>query len=269
LKDITDFSEEVLKRSYTLPVLVDFWAKWCSACKILSPTLEILKERHKGEWELAKVEIDEHPDLAIKYDITKIPSVKLFFEGKIVDEFSGAVPGHVIEEWLGKALPSKHITDLQKAIEYITLGQEEIAEEILLKIIKKEPNSKEAKVLLAKAIVFRKPSEALTLIKEIEIPGPSGDVLEAIKTISTMLTRYRTPSELPESAAKPYFLQAISALRVHDFDTSLSNLIEALKVNKMYLNGFLKEACLGLFFYLGESDNLTIKYRHLLGRILF
>ena len=163
MKDITNFSDEVIKKSYSIPVLVDFWARWCSACKVLSPTLEILKERHKDEWILAKVEVDDHPELAIKYDITKIPSVKLFFEGKIVDQFSGALPGHLIEEWLGIALPPKHLNGLHKATEFITRGQEEKAEEVLLKILENEPTNKEAKVLLAKAILLRKPSKLFLL----------------------------------------------------------------------------------------------------------
>lgn len=269
MKDISNFSEEVLKQSYSIPVLVDFWARWCNACKVLSPTLEVLKERHKDEWELVKVEVDDHPELAIKYDITKIPSVKLFFEGKIVDEFSGALPGHLIEEWLGIALPPKHINALRKAIQFITQGQEQRAEEVLLNILRNEPNNKEAKVLLAKAIVLRKPSEALSIVKGIEIPGPSGEIIDSIKTITLMLTRYRIFSELPDSAAKPYFLEAVSALFAHDFDTSIHKLIESIRVDKMYLNGFAKEACIALFNYLGESNDLTVKYRHILGRILF
>jgi putative thioredoxin len=269
LKDITNFSEEVIKKSYSIPVLVDFWARWCSACKVLSPTLEILKERHKEEWILAKVEVDDHPEIAIKYAITKIPSVKLFFEGEIVDEFSGALPGHLIEEWLGIALPPKHLSDLHKAIEFIRQGQEQKAEEVLLSVLKNEPNNKEAKVLLAKAIVFSKPSEALSLVKGIEILGPSGDIIDSIRTITTMLTRYRNSNELPDSPAKACFLEAVSALFAHDLETTLHKLIESIRVDKMYLNGFAKEACIALFNYLGESNDLTIKYRHILGRILF
>lgn len=269
MKDITNFSEEVIKKSYSIPVLVDFWARWCNACKVLSPTLEILKERHKGEWILAKVEVDDHPELAIKYDITKIPSVKLFFEGKIVDEFSGALPGHLIEEWLGIALPPKHLNDLHAAIGFITQGQEEKAEEVLLRVLRNEPNNKEAKVLLAKAVVLRKPSYALSLVKDIEILGPSGDIIDSIRTITIMLTRYRNFAELPDSPAKAYFLEAVSALFAHDFDTTLHKLIESIRVDRTYLNEFAKEVCIALFNYLGESNDLTVKYRHLLGRILF
>lgn len=269
MKDITDFSEEVIKKSYSIPVLVDFWARWCNACKVLSPTLEILKERHKDEWVLTKVEVDDHPELAIKYDITQIPSVKLFFEGKVVDEFSGVLPGHLIEEWLGMALPPKHLNSLHKATEFITQGQEEMAENVLLKVLENEPTNKEAKVLLAKAIVLRKPSEALSLVKGIEILGPSGDIIDSIRTITIMLTRYSNFSELPDSAAKTYFHEAVSALTHHNFDTALHNIVEAIRVDKMYLNGFAKDACIALFNYLGESNKLTIECRHMLGRILF
>ncbi len=267
--DITDFSEQVIKRSYTIPVLVDFWAKWCSACKILSPTLEILRERHKDEWVLAKVEVEQHPELAVMYNITSIPSVKLFVDGDIVGEFSGAVPGHVIENWLKDVLPPKQQRDIHNAERLIREGHETKAQQILSKVLNEDTGNKEAEVLYAKSIVLRKPADALDLIKNMDVLGLPGDTIDAIRTIAKFLTRYRISSELPPSPAKPIVSDAITALVNHDFDTALQKLIDSLKADPQYLDGLLKDVCIALFNYLGEDSKLTIKYRHLFGRILF
>lgn len=267
--EITDFSEQVIKRSYTIPVLVDFWAKWCSACKILSPTLEILRERHKDEWVLAKVEVEQHPELAVIYNITSIPSVKLFVDGEVIGEFSGAVPGHVIENWLKEVLPPKQQREIKQAEKLIREGHEAKAQQILSKVLNDDPGNKEAEVLYAKSIVLRKPADALELIKNMDVLGSLGDTIDGIRTIAKFLTRYRNSSELPPSPAKPPASQVTTALINHDFDSALQKLIDSLSADPQYLEGFLKEVCIALFNYLGESNKLTIKYRHLFGKILF
>lgn len=267
--EITDFSEQVIKRSYTIPVLVDFWAKWCSACKILSPTLEILKERHKDEWELAKVEVEQHPELAVMYNITSIPSVKLFVNGNVVGEFSGAVPGHVLENWLKDVLPPKLQRDIHNAENLIREGHEIKAQQILSKVLNEDPGNKEAEVLYAKSIVIRKPVEALDLIRNMDVLGHLGDTIDAIRTIAKFLTRFHTSSELPPGQAKPMVSEAIAALVNHDFDTALKKLIDALKADPQFIDGLIKDVCIALFNYLGENSDLTIKYRRLFGRILF
>lgn len=266
---MTDFSEGVIKRSYTIPVLVDFWAKWCRACKILSPTLEILKERHKSEWTLFKVEVDQHPEIAAMYNVTNIPTVKLFVDGNPVDGFVGAVPGHVIENWLSMALPSKIQRDLEKADHLISNGHEIEAEKLLSAILRENPKNKEAEVLFAKSIVLRRPAEAVSFIKFMEAIGPYGDDIDSVRTIAKMLTKYHSPDELPPSPAKSFFVKAVASLYSNDFDSAFRNLIGSLKVDPHYLGDFPKNACIALFNYLGENNQLTIQYRHQFGKVIF
>lgn len=95
-----NFEDEVIKKSENIPVLVDFYANWCFPCKVLSPILEKIAKDLEGKIILAKINIDEASSLARKYQIMSIPNVKLFKNGKIVDEFIGALPEQEIRYWL-------------------------------------------------------------------------------------------------------------------------------------------------------------------------
>ena len=78
-----NFEEEVLKEEKL--VLVDFWASWCGPCQMLAPVLSQFAEEHKDKLKVGKVNVDEQRDLAIKYNITSIPTLILFKNGEIVN----------------------------------------------------------------------------------------------------------------------------------------------------------------------------------------
>lgn len=105
--DSNDFEKNVIELSKKIPVVVDFWAPWCMACKILTPILKRLV-RCDGRFVLAKVNVEEARDLALKYGIMSIPAVKMFKYGKIVDGFVGALPEQAIKKWLNKNLGNEH-----------------------------------------------------------------------------------------------------------------------------------------------------------------
>ncbi len=93
-----NFEEEVLRSA--VPVLVDFWAPWCGPCRALAPVLDQVASEHDGKIRIAKVNIDEQPNLATRYNITSIPAMKVFQNGKEVREIIGAMPKPKIEEQL-------------------------------------------------------------------------------------------------------------------------------------------------------------------------
>lgn len=98
------FETEVLEKSKEVPVLVDFWASWCGPCRILGPTLEKIAKDYEGKLVVAKMSVEENTETPGTYGIMSIPAVKLFKDGKVVDEFVGAQPEEIIREWLDEQL---------------------------------------------------------------------------------------------------------------------------------------------------------------------
>ncbi|MGV8990226.1 MAG: thioredoxin [Thiobacillus sp.] len=102
---VADFEHAVLEESKARPVVVDFWAPWCGPCKSLKPILEKLAAEYGGKFRLAKINSDDNQELATRYGVRGIPSVKAFINGEPVDEFSGALPEAEVRAFLDRLLP--------------------------------------------------------------------------------------------------------------------------------------------------------------------
>ena len=99
-----NFEKEVIEKSKEIPVVVDFWAEWCRPCLMLSPTLEKFAEEYNKKFVLVKVNVDQAPQASKEYAIMSIPNVKMFKDGKVVDEFIGVMPEDSVKQWLDKNL---------------------------------------------------------------------------------------------------------------------------------------------------------------------
>ncbi|GAA4675640.1 tetratricopeptide repeat protein [Phytohabitans rumicis] len=174
--DVTEatFQSEVLERSLTTPVIIDFWAEWCQPCKQLSPVLEKLAVEGGGAWVLAKIDVDSNQRLAQMFRVQSIPMVYAVVGGQPVDAFAGVVPEPQLRQWLDAVLqaggvqPAEAPEDprLVEADDALMTGDLETAERAYKKILAESPADAAAEaglahVALARRVAGANPATAL------------------------------------------------------------------------------------------------------------
>lgn len=163
--DVTEatFQSEVLERSLTTPVVIDFWADWCGPCKQLSPVLEKLAQEAAGAWVLAKVDVDANPRLAQMFRVQGIPMVYAVVGGQPVDAFTGVMPESQLRPWLdavlaagGVPVPATEDPDLIAADDELASGRLDEAERAYKKILSDRPADQAAEAGLAQVGLLRR-----------------------------------------------------------------------------------------------------------------
>jgi putative thioredoxin len=121
--DVTDatFETDVLERSKTTPVVVDLWAPWCGPCRTLGPIIEKVIDETHGKVVLAKVNVDENPQVSAAFKVQGIPAVYALADGKVVDGFVGAQPEAPVRQFIEKLLPS---AEDEKVAQLVAAGDE-------------------------------------------------------------------------------------------------------------------------------------------------
>jgi len=159
--DVSDatFQADILDRSMTVPVVIDLWAPWCGPCRTLGPIIEKVVDATQGSVALAKVNIDENPKIAATFQVQSIPAVFVIDQGKIVDQFIGALPEQAVQEFVNRLLPVPSEAD-----QLVAAGDEAS----LRKALELDPAHSEAIERLADIHVRRgEPAEALALLERI------------------------------------------------------------------------------------------------------
>jgi thioredoxin 1 len=99
--DTANFKSEVLESAE--PVVVDFWAEWCGPCKMIAPSLEEIAVEMQGKVKVAKLNIDENPELAAQFGVRSIPTLAIFKGGEVADISVGAKPKTALSSWISNA----------------------------------------------------------------------------------------------------------------------------------------------------------------------
>lgn len=259
--EITDFTNDVLKRSATIPVLVDFWAEWCGPCKALSPILERLAASNTDRWVLATVDTDTHQDIAARYGVRGIPNVKLFVDGNVINEFTGLLPEYAITQWLEKSLPNPFQKDIEKASRLIAQNSITEAQAILENVHQKDSRNEDARVLLARTYASEDPARGKELVDGIEEDSPHFLLADAIRTFALIHERAKNPDSLPPDPAKSIYLKGVQGVTTLDFDNALRCFIEVLRINREYDDDGARKGCVAIFKILGEEHEIVQRHR--------
>jgi putative thioredoxin len=252
-----DFMERVVGESRKRPVLVDFWADWCGPCKQLSPVLERLAGEMKGQFLLAKMDVDRNQFTASQFRIQSIPNVWAFVDGRPVDQFVGAMPEPVVREFITRLLPTDADRDAAEASEAAQLGDVEAAERGFREALERDPNNREAKLGLGRVLLERgELEEAHELLTPLLPDAEAERMLSAIRVAQW--------SENAEgSLAGPKRMAAAGRWR-----EALDALLGAVRYS-LEDRDAAREAMIDVFAVLGDDDPLTREYRAKLASALF
>ena len=231
--DVTDatFQTEVVERSHTVPVIVDFWAPWCGPCKSLTPILERATAATEGQVELVKLNIDENPGVTQAFHVQSIPAVFVIKDGKVIHNFTGGQSDQYVQQLVQALLPDPTQT---RIIELLANG----TEEALRDAVALAPGNEDAICTLADLLIRTgKAEEALTFLVRL----PETD-------------RVRKLGAMARLAMNP----------VDNLDTELDALLLRVKEDEVARRGYLD-----ILETMGPADPRTGKYRKLLTQKLF
>jgi putative thioredoxin len=269
-----DFETAVIRRSHDVPVVVDFWAPWCGPCRVLGPVLERLAATADGAWELVKVNVDDNPRTAAQYRVQGIPAVKGFRDGRVVAEFTGAVPEGQVRAFLARLLPSEADLLARAGAEMEASGYLATAEDRYRDALAKDPNHPRAVIGLARVLAGRDATdEALTLLDRLPGNGEAQALRAqlalraAAADVDTAALEARLAAD-PKDAAAHYELGRALAAR-GDYEPALAHLLETVKLDRKLDDDGARKAMLDIFALLGDADERTQRYRRMLGSVLF
>lgn len=293
IKDVSiaTFTDEVLTASAETPVIVDFWAPWCEPCKKLGPSIENAVNSQAGKVKLAKVNIDENPQLAQQLRVQSIPTVYAFVNGQPVDGFTGAIPDSEVKGFVNKVAEYnkdsrenlKNIEEYLAKAEKLALDNKyEEAIEVFSSILEQNPPENEtARTLsgLGKCLIaMGKTEEAVNIVNSLDPAIENNKYILGLKTavklsndVKTSLPTEKLKQNL-ENNPKDFnikFELAESLMASGESSEAINELLEIIKSDKNWNGGAAKNKLLEIFEALGSDDPLTKDGRMRLSSLIF
>ena len=271
---LADFPQQVLEESKRRPVVVDFWAPWCGPCKSLKPILEKLAAEYGGKFLLAKINSDDNQELAARYGVRGIPSVKAFIDGEPVDEFSGALPEGEVRAFLDRLIPSPADELREEAAELRVAGDLSAALQKLADASKIDPAHVGVRIDAAEIMLdLNEADEARRLIASVpddadpRVPQLKARLqfMEAAGEDEAALTA-RVAANENDLEARLKLANLYVAAGQHE--AGMDQLLEIVRRDRGFGDDIGRKTLLSVFDLLG-SDERVSRYRRLLASLLY
>jgi putative thioredoxin len=273
--DRTSFESVVIEGSVERPVLVDFWAPWCAPCRALAPVLDKVAADLGGRVTFAKLNTDEEPEIARTFGVRGIPNCKLFVNGKVQDEFTGALPESAVRDFLAGALPSPAAPLVASATERLADGDAEGALANLDRAVALDPEDEDATMTRAEALVaLGRGREAAEVAARLADPGRRRPVRDAqrlarLEARAALLAAgsagdlevlaQRAAADPVDCGAKLDYANALAARG--DYEQALEALLAIVRADRAFGDDAGRKGMLRIFDALGSDSDLARRFR--------
>jgi putative thioredoxin len=277
--DQDGFERDVIERSHEVPVVVDFWARWCGPCRVLGPLLEDLARERAGAFVLAKVDIDRSPELAERFQVQSVPAVKAFRKGQPTQEFIGLKPVPELRRWMDAIAPDAvELAALEAA--GLEASDPAAAEAAYRRVLQQRPRHERASVGLARVLLSRGADDEASGVLGPVAPGTELrdeiDRLEAVLKLRALARAVGATEEalragVAQDAASAEALCRLGVVLAASgrYPEALESLLEAARRDKKLGASKVREAMVQVFFALGPRDPLSDRYRSELARTIY
>jgi putative thioredoxin len=272
-----NFKKVVLEGSKNTPVIIDFWAPWCAPCRALKPILEKLAEEYAGRFILAKINSDENQEIAASLGVRSIPAVKAIVDGKVADEFVGALPERQVKAFIERLLPTPSDIARKEAANLMAAGQTTEALALLDQALLLSPKNELARVERVEALLaLKRVDEARAAFAQINTVYLDDNRVSALKARLEFADQGdENPAQFEERiAANPEDLDARLQLARHcvrkqAYEPALEQLMEIVRADRKFGDDIGRKTMIDVFNLLGGQGDLVSKYRRLLSSALY
>ena len=273
-----NFQEIIIQGSTSRPVLVDFWADWCAPCRSLMPLLAKLADEYQGKFLLAKLNTEEQRELAARFGIRSLPTVKLFRNGQPIDEFMGALPESEVRAFLERHIPREVDLLLNQADELLLQGDAVVAGQLFERANLMEPNYPRVRIAYARyKATLGELAEAEKLLLELPLDEQlKPDVVSMLARIHFDRIAQESPpvealqQSLQQDPGNSEALYQLAAHRIMESNhaEALELLFTLMQKDRQYGDDAGRKGMLQVFEMLGNEGDLVKRYRNRMFNIL-
>jgi len=279
VNDVTDrdFQREVLEKSRTVPVVLDLWAPWCGPCKALGPLLERIANEYAGKFILAKMNVDENPQVARALGVQSIPLVIAFKDGDVASEFVGAQPEPVVRQFIERLVPDEAKRLVGEAAQLATRGDVLDAEKRYRDVLQRYPDYAPAAIGLAQLLAkLGRADDALAALDASTATGQGARDIEQTRAELRMKAgvqgdeaglRAKLEADPSDHQARIDLGRLLAASG--RYEDALATLLEAVRRDRNFAEGAARMAMLDIFALRGRDDPAVDRYQRELSRLLF